>query len=249
MAQGRDGTWQADPAREGLSALVDGEADAGAVGGLVAQWREDSDARSAWHAYQLIGDVLRSDDLAGGGRDREFLRQVHLRLAAEPVVLAPSAGHVDMRVPADAADRRQGAAGSPEGSLAPAANGLGATRPWGRSPALRRWSAPVGVAAGVVLVAGTLLVTRFELRSDDVVAQGARSVGGGVVAARLELQPAAAASAVAVAPVVAGPASGVLIRDARLDRYLAAHKQFQGANGLGPTAGFIRSATYDVATR
>jgi sigma-E factor negative regulatory protein RseA len=248
MAQGRDGTWQADPAREGLSALVDGEADAGAVGGLVAQWREDSDARSAWHAYQLIGDVLRSDDLAGGGRDREFLRQLHLRLAAEPVVLAPSAGHVDMRVSAEGADTRQGTAGPSQGSLTPAGSGLGAARPGGRSPALRRWSAPVGVAAGVALVAGTLLVTRFELRSDDVVAQGAGSAGG-VVAARLELQPAAAASAVAAAPVVAGPASGVLIRDARLDRYLAAHKQFQGANGLGPTAGFIRSATYDVATR
>jgi sigma-E factor negative regulatory protein RseA len=240
MAQGRDGTWQADPAREGLSALVDGEIDAGAAGSLVAQWREDSDARSAWHAYQLIGDVLRSDDLAGGGRDREFLRQLHLRLADEPVVLAPSASHADTHVPAEVAGRSQGTA-----ELRP---GLGTARPWGRSPALRRWSAPAGVAAGVALVAGTLLVTRFDLRSDDVAAQGAGAAGG-VVAARLELPPAAAASAVAAAPVVAGPASGVLIRDARLDRYLAAHKQFQGANGLGPTAGFIRSATYDVATR
>lgn len=240
MAQGRDGTWQAEPGRERLSALVDGELDAGAVGGLVAQWREDSDARSAWHAYQLIGDVLRSEDLAGSGRDREFLRQLHLRLVAEPVVLAPSAGHADTHVPAEAAGRSQGTA-----ELSP---GLGAVRPRGRSLALRRWSAPVGVAAGVALVAGTLLVTRFDPRSDTGVAQGAGAAGG-VVAARLELQPAAGASAVAAAPVVAGPASGVLIRDARLDRYLAAHKQFQGANGLGPTAGFIRSATYDVATR
>lgn len=224
MAHGGGEPWDAGPAREGLSALVDGEVDAGQVGALVSRWREDGDARSAWHAYQLIGDVLRSDDLGAGKRDRAFVERLHARLAAEPVVLAP------------------------EVLAAPAV----ASRPgW-----LRRWSAPVGVAAGVALVAGTLFVTRFDPRGnlgplgDSLVAQ---SSGPAVQPALNAAAPPVVTLAVAAssAPVhaVSGPASAVLLRDARLDRYLAAHKQFQGANALGPTTGFIRSATYDMATR
>ena len=44
------------------------------------------------------------------------------------------------------------------------------------------------------------------------------------------------------------PANGVLIRDARLDQYLAAHKQFGGSSALSVPSGFLRSATYDGAT-
>jgi sigma-E factor negative regulatory protein RseA len=38
-------------------------------------------------------------------------------------------------------------------------------------------------------------------------------------------------------------ANGKLIRDARLDRYLAAHKQFAGSSALGVPSGFLRNAT------
>jgi sigma-E factor negative regulatory protein RseA len=38
-----------------------------------------------------------------------------------------------------------------------------------------------------------------------------------------------------------------LIRDARLDRYLAAHKQFAGTSALGVPSAFLRSATVDSA--
>jgi sigma-E factor negative regulatory protein RseA len=38
-------------------------------------------------------------------------------------------------------------------------------------------------------------------------------------------------------------ASGKLIRDARLDRYLAAHKQFAGSSALGVPSGYLRNAT------
>jgi len=44
-------------------------------------------------------------------------------------------------------------------------------------------------------------------------------------------------------------ANGKLIRDARLDRYLAAHKQFAGTSALGVPSGFLRSATVDTAER
>ena len=51
-------------ARAVLSSLMDGDLAGGRVADAVGLWRQDASARSAWHAYHLIGDVLRSDDLA-----------------------------------------------------------------------------------------------------------------------------------------------------------------------------------------
>ncbi|NUZ06968.1 sigma-E factor negative regulatory protein [Piscinibacter koreensis] len=81
-----------DAAMERLSALVDGELDLIGADQACSSWRDDASARSTWHAYQLIGDVLRSDDLASDGdHDASFLAAFRERLAAEPVVLAPAA--------------------------------------------------------------------------------------------------------------------------------------------------------------
>ena len=44
-------------------------------------------------------------------------------------------------------------------------------------------------------------------------------------------------------------ADGQLIRDARLDRYLAAHKQFAGVSVLGLPSSFVRSAAIDAPKR
>ena len=77
--------------RAWLSALTDGEADAQATAGACTAWREEPAARAVWHQYQLIGDVLRSSELASpAARDAVFLSAVRARLAAEPVVLAPA---------------------------------------------------------------------------------------------------------------------------------------------------------------
>src|ERR1700712_2372367 len=77
-------------ALERLSALMDGELDQSAVAQACGHWGADDDARSSWHAYHLIGDVLRSEDLAeGSARDVEFMRTLRARMSSEPVVLAP----------------------------------------------------------------------------------------------------------------------------------------------------------------
>ena len=79
-----------DDRRAILSALADGEAEAAAAG--CAQWREDARARASWHAYHLIGDVMRSGDLASTpARDAAFLAGLRERLSQEAVVLAPAA--------------------------------------------------------------------------------------------------------------------------------------------------------------
>jgi sigma-E factor negative regulatory protein RseA len=190
---------------ERLSALVDGELDGPATEAACRLWKHDAQARSIWHAYHLIGDVLRSDDLASeASRDERFLLSLRARLAAEPVVLAPAP------LPASMAARARSAS---------------------------RWMLPSAVAAALLLVAGTFTI----LRSDNLAPANAPT---------LALADAAAPAAV-VATDLAEPVTmnGKVIRDARLDRYLAAHKQFSGSTALGLPSAFLRAATVETDGR
>ena len=214
-------------ARERLSALVDGELEQGAVTQTCAHWRDSAEARSTWHAYQLIGDVLRSDDLAGAPvRDASFIAGLRARLATEPVVLAPQPA----AIPAVHAEPARAAGG-------------GTGRRWS-------WMAPTAVAAGFVAVAGVVTLTRAPGLLPDRPA----------AASLAQVAPAPAGSgAVMTAATLIGPAataepqtfvaSGQVIRDARLDRYLAAHKQFAGSSALGVPSGFLRNATAESGGR
>src|SRR5262245_14001213 len=73
-----------------LSSLADGEATADSQERCLALWAEQAAARARWRQYQLIGDVLRSQELArDDAHDAAFLAALHARLAREPVVLRP----------------------------------------------------------------------------------------------------------------------------------------------------------------
>lgn len=75
--------------RQALSALADGEP--GQAEHACSAWRDDPRARADWHAYHLIGELLRSDDVRfAPARDAQFLGRLRERLAAEPVMLAPA---------------------------------------------------------------------------------------------------------------------------------------------------------------
>jgi sigma-E factor negative regulatory protein RseA len=91
-----------------------------------------------------------------------------------------------------------------------------------------------------VLVVGTVTVLRPG-NDSPVLAQARPAVGPVVVATA----PAAEQSVVEE-PVVADVR---MIRDAQLDRYLTAHKQFAGTSALGVPSAFLRSATLDTASR
>lgn len=76
--------------RQALSSMLDG--DAVDVDLACRAWGEDPRSRADWHVYHLIGEVMRSDDARTAPQhDARFLRRLHERLAAEPVVLAPAA--------------------------------------------------------------------------------------------------------------------------------------------------------------
>jgi sigma-E factor negative regulatory protein RseA len=75
-------------ARQWLSAAVDG--DEQALDKACLAWRDDPQARADWHAFHLIGDVMRSSELAApAAHDAAFLAGLRQKLAVEPVVLAP----------------------------------------------------------------------------------------------------------------------------------------------------------------
>jgi sigma-E factor negative regulatory protein RseA len=196
---------------ERLSALMDGEADASALQTCCDAWREDAAGRAAWHAYHLIGDVLRSEDLSSAPqRDAAFVAALRARLDAEPALLAPSV----VRAAPQRASR------------------------W------RAFGAPAAVAAGFVAVGGAVLV----LRSPPAIEPATLTQA----AAPLELRaiaPTMQAPLAAVAEAPTAPPSGQMIRDVRLQQYLAAHKQFGGSTALGVPSGFLRSATVDVPVR
>ena len=212
-------------AAEHLSALADGELDAGAVAAACASWRDNEAARARWHSYQLIGDVLRSDDLASSTeKDAGFMAALRVRLSTEAVVLAPE----PLVSAVVAASHRD-------------AGRAGRARGWS-------WMAPSAVAAGFVAVAGMLMVTQAPAPGFDSggpVMSSARPPESGVM---MVAAPAPSASGLVAEPQ-ALVADGQLIRDARLDRYLAAHKQFAGVSVLGMPSGFVRSAATEAPKR
>ncbi|RAR63891.1 RseA-like anti sigma(E) protein [Paraburkholderia unamae] len=76
---------------ERLSAFVDGEGSAEEhLNGKLFEL--DGEGRAAWSEYHLIGDVLRSDDLAlSQAASRAFMTGFAARFDAEPHLLAPAA--------------------------------------------------------------------------------------------------------------------------------------------------------------
>jgi len=198
----RDEATSRQQQRQALSALLDG--DATQADDACSAWRDDPQARADWHTYQLIGELMRSDDVrCAPKRDAQFLGHLRERLADEPVVLAPAP------------------------ALAPV-----------RHAAWRgAWAAPMAVAAGFAAVAGVLVVMRVaapEGPGQDRAAQVANSLAA----------PQGGIQAVGTLPSMPGVAAieGRLIRNAELDRYLAAHKQYSNTSALAAPGGVVRSA-------
>lgn len=180
-----------------LSAMADGEADAAEFGRGCTAWAgADARTRQDWYAYHLIGDVLRSDDLASPPHhDLGFLQRLSVRLEGEPAVLAPAP------LPAEVA----------------------------RRPA---WAVPAALAAGVMALATVLVVSIGPS-------------GGGSAKPTLAAAPAApttvAARDAVSATTEAVPAGGRVVRDAQLDRYLRAHRDYATASPGSLPGGSSRS--------
>lgn len=185
-----------------MSALTDGECEPGQLLAACEAWRREPSARAAWHAYALIGDVMRSEDLASpADHDEDFLQRLRGRLASEPVVLAPMPAAPPAVRPEVALEGLQ---------AQPLRASGGGARPM-RFVLRRRWVSPAAVAAGLLMATGAMVVMRDSAGPDNGIRQAV-------------LTPPPKKQELPV------PGMDDVIRSAELDRYLAAHRQFsQGA--------------------
>ncbi|TBO32508.1 hypothetical protein EYS42_04770 [Aquabacterium lacunae] len=223
---------------ESLSALVDNEATDREVQRAVLAWRDQPEARQRWSTYQLIGDALRAEGMARGGRtDADFLSSLRSRLDAEPVVLAPQAA---------VAVQQAQAFQMPE-VVAPTPHvvSLDAARELRR----RRWSGPISVAAGFVMVLSAVV---SMVNGDAVTGTSADTVAQAVTPvpnAGLSLAQGFQADGMMLglnthkvglsdaAPSFTEKAEGrrnylVLMRDDQLDQLMAAQREMGASRSL-----------------
>jgi sigma-E factor negative regulatory protein RseA len=185
-----------------ISALVDGELQSTEVAETCRAWRTDAQLRADWHTYSLIGDVLRSADLARTpARAQAFLGALRERLALEPVVPAPISTEAMAHTPPARAPRP-------------------------------RWVTPLGIAAGVAMVAG--LAWTMRPPAPDLAPQMAR-----------------AALPSTTEPPPRAEAAGGLAPDTRqqLEPYLSAHRMVAAKAAFGPAPGFMRSVAHEPDPR
>lgn len=198
---------------ERISALMDGEFDSGELAALLDE--ADTSGRPLWDDYHLIGDALRSDELTLPRSESAFMASFAARLDAEPHLLAPAA----------LADTQAGAAQAAK---------AGGSRVARINPFLRvRRVLPTAAAAAAVAALSWVVVPRLQDHpaggaQTQVLAQSAApaAVAGSSSLTRVALaqQPQAAVAANGASD--AAPNDLIVLRDARLDQYLAAHQQY-----------------------
>ena len=213
MSQPDSDRSPSDSSRRILSALADGDATDSEAARAFQAWRDDPDARASWHAYQLIGDVLRSDDLAcRPAADEDFLVALRARLADEPVVLAP-----------------QARADAPSAAVPVAVNASAAA-------ARGRWHGPMTMAAGfLVMLGGLSVVGPFKHGSDAQLAANAAS-------SPVLASTAPGNNAGVVATSFQTPAQSKAAVD-QLAPYLAAHRQSTMSGPFQMPGSDIRNAS------
>jgi sigma-E factor negative regulatory protein RseA len=191
--------------QEMISALADGQLQGEAFAQGVAVAARDATALEAWQTYHLIGDVLRSRELAAGTVPAKFLSRLQTRLSQERLLSLETLEEPDS---AQSVDRRV--------SSIVAAN-----------DASFRWKALAGFASVAAMAAIAWTLSGGSTTGPD---QGQL--------ARAQL-----------GPVASGSDRAIMIRDARLDELLAAHRQSGGASALPMQTGFLRNAAFEGPAR
>lgn len=206
--------------RELLSALADGELDRHECDQVLQSCAQDASALASWNTYQLIGDVLRSPAPALRGGDADFLARFNARLAQEPVhatVAATTAPESPVILPGPAPHQK------PVQEIVTVVPGH---RSDASNDGVFRWKLVAGFASlAAVCVVGWNVMGQ-QAPAAVQMAQDSAPAGGQKI-------------------VVASP-QGPMVRDARLEELLAAHKQMGGTSALQVPSGFLRNATFET---
>ncbi|MEG0938287.1 MAG: RseA family anti-sigma factor [Comamonas sp.] len=247
--------------REQLSALVDGEASSSHMQ-VVLSFAESDEGQQSWGMYHLIGDVLRSPELAHHSQ-HDILSSVRAHMASEPMRVIQGihlSGVTSDGLEQVTAAEQQGQAQAKVANL-PARQAANAS--------VFRWKMAAGFASVAAVAAvgwGVMLAGSGGLNDGQSGAQLAAANPNVVLASAVPMVPnglmsatsaeqgvataldAEAQSSTAVA--VAGPnGQTVMLRDSRLDELLAAHPQYSSAPNLQMPASFLRNASFATATR
>lgn len=207
--------------REGVSALADGQLHGEEFALTVERVGRADDARLTWHAYHLVGDVLRSGETAVSAYDAAFVQRLRMRLQQQNELIASNPFATDsIAKSADLTD-----VGVVNESENVAAN-----------DSSFRWKLLAGVAslAAVSVIGWQGIGGWGEQRGVPQLVQG-------------PVQP--FKPEVASPQVLADSESQLMIRDPQLDALLAAHRQFGGTSALQMPAGFLRNATFEGESR
>lgn len=206
--------------REWVSALADGQLRGDEFARTVEWVEQTEDARITWHAYHLVGDVLRSGETLLGAHDPDFLHALRLRLQQEaPQVLHATQAN-DVNVPADDLDRT-------------ATSLAASTKMRSANDSRFGWKLLVGLAS-----LSTVAVIAWQTSG------GGRDLSGAPQVAQMSVQMLRPPEA-GLTPLGADGEPQRMIRDPQLDALLAAHQQFGGTSALQGPAGFLRNATFD----
>lgn len=214
---------QSQDSNAALSAMVDGELSDSGLDALLGSLQSESLA--SWHAYEVIGDVLRGhEDPTGTQPAADFLAAVRIGLEASNT------------------ERPHAPRTSAEASVV--ASGPG--RREAANDAVFRWKLMAGVAslAAVMAVSWNLVSGAGSTGS-----AGAQLASGSPGSVSVPSLVATVATPAVSAPVAVNTGQGVLIRDAQLEALLAEHRQHGSMSALQMPSGFIRNATYEAAGR
>ncbi|MES2950195.1 MAG: sigma-E factor negative regulatory protein [Pseudomonadota bacterium] len=190
---------------EHISDFVDGHLPDEECAQALDDLLSDPQAMKTWHAYHVVGDVLRSAELAPSNRDLAFLEKLERRLAQEqparPPVLEDGSASFDSSVPS-------------------------------ANASVFRWKMLAGMACTALI--GVIGLSLWTQTSQDGRAQMAVQVPAAPPAPSL---------------VTSDTGAGPMLRDARLDELMAAHRQLGGHSALQVPAGFLRNATHEGNAR
>ncbi|WP_313571387.1 sigma-E factor negative regulatory protein [Comamonas terrigena] len=215
--------------KELLSALVDGELYGDELSQAVA-WAEEGEGHASWQLYHLVGDVLRSPELAHHSQ-HDLLSGLRAQLAQEPPLsLQPAA--LEQLAPAQL-------------PMTSAVQSL--VRDPVANASVFRWKMAAGFAsvAAVAAMGWNLVVvpagTGSQLAQAPAASQASVQLAQGTPGAPMMSVPQIDGSVIAVAT---GNGSEVILRDPRLDELLAAHRQFGSKASLQMPADFLRNASF-----
>lgn len=223
--------------QEDISALIDGALQGAEATHALAELLRGDEALATWHRYHLIGDVMRSQELAPAGFELRFAHRVMDCIATEAVSPHVTNASANANANANAAIATPWAPAPMNQSPANAANHAPSRSVWRRALA-----GGIGAAACLLLVLGSepLRDALTTHQAPQAVAQVPSA--GSPMAAEMKAQNIPSQNT--PAQEVALDDRPVMARDPELDALLSAHQQMGGHSALQAPSGFMRNATF-----